>query len=398
MWKIFWTSVIGVAVLAALVGGLVSSSYFTLDHPKLKGHKVVVTNVGAVKQDAKKPALPQGRLVVESPDYDFGIMDPRTMGRHVFVLKNLGDGPITLTELGTSCTKCTVAALSKKELLPGETSEVAVEFDCGPGPHYSQTATIGVQNDPKQSSVQLRVEGRVRMQMGAVPAEHDLEAIDPGKPAFARSLVYSEMFDDAEVLEVKTSNPDFLAELKEADLAEYPDAKPKWARELVVTTPASLSAGSFSEMVWVTIRLPATKEGEPGEIKRLDVPVKGKVNRGILISGEEIDITGTITLGILPLGKEKRVKFTLKLKNKNARDLQLERVECTPDFVQVEISPKANIDPALGLYDMVLTVPADAPECNFMREAEMGQIRLITKNPQVGELPLAIRFAVREDG
>jgi hypothetical protein len=378
------------------VAALVASTQFTLDHPRAKGHKIVVTSVGAVRKD--EPGKISGRLVVREPNYDFGVLDPRTMGKHVFVLENLGPGPITLMELGTSCSKCTVASLSKNELQAGETSEVQVEFDCGPGPHYSQTATIGVQNDPTTKSVQLRVEGRVRMHFGALPAEHNLEAIDPGKTATARSLIYSEKFTEAEVLEVKTSNPEFKAELQEPEAGSVKDIEPTWAKELVITTPPTLPTGAFSEMVWVTLRLPSTKEGEAGEIKRIDITLKGGVNRGLSISGEEIDFQGMITLGILPYGKEKQVQFTLKLKHKEARDLMLERIECNPSFIDVKITPKPNVDPALGLYDMRLTIPATAPTCNFMREAELGQIRLFTKNPFVGELPLAIRFAIREDG
>lgn len=396
MWKLFWGSLLGVAILATVVGVLTAMSQFTLDHPKVKGHKVVVTSVGAVR--TQEPGKITGRLVVREADYDFGVLDPRTVSKHVFVLENLGPGPITLTELGTSCSKCTVASLSKNELQAGETSEVEVEFDCGPGPHYSQTATIGVQNDPSKKSVQLRVEGRVRMHFGASSSELTLDGVDPGKPAFAKTLIYSEKFTEAEVIEVKTSNPEFKAELQEPEEASTPEIQPTWARELVVTVPSTLSPGAFSEMVWVTLRLPAVKVGEPGEIKRIDVTVKGNVNRGVSISGEEIDFQGMITLGILPLGREKKVHFTIKLKHKETRDLMLERIECTPSFLNVKIEPKANIDPSLGLYDLWLTIPADAPACNFMREAELGQIRLFTKNPFVGELPLAVRFAIREDG
>src|SRR3954454_18890194 len=107
MWKWYWGSLVGVAVLAVAFYSLASMTQFTLDHPRAKGHKVVVTNAGAVKKD--QPGKITGRLIARQPDYDFGVLDPRTMGKHVFVLENLGPGPITLTELGTSCSKCTVA-------------------------------------------------------------------------------------------------------------------------------------------------------------------------------------------------------------------------------------------------------------------------------------------------
>ena len=76
----------------------------------------------------------------------------------------------------------------------------------------------------------------------------------------------------------------------------------------------------------------------------------------------------------------------------------MQRIECTPEFLAVEIVPKPDVDPSLGLYDFHLKVPADAPECNYMLEQGMGQVRIVTENPHVGELPLAVRFSVREDG
>ncbi len=397
MWKMAW-ALISLLILGwATVVAISYSTDFSFVHPRSRSHKIMVTSTGTRVANTT-PQGPQGKLLVPAESYDFGILDPRTISKHTFELQNVGEGTLKLQNLGTSCTKCTVAAMTKDTLLPGEISLVEVEFDCGPGPHYSQSVTIGVENDPSKKSVQLRVEGRVRMHLGAEPAEHTFTALDPGTQAFARSLIYSQKFDRAEVLEVKTSHPDFQAELTTVDPVDYPNIEPTWARELVVTLPKNLPSGSFSEMVWVTVRLPPVAAGEAGEITRIDVSLQGKVSRGIQISGEVIDSAGIINLGILREGVEKHVKFTLKLKNKDARDLQLQSIECTPDFLQVKVEPKPMVDPALGLYDIHVTVPANAPTCNYMRETELGQIRFVTKNPNVGELPLAVLMAIREDG
>ena len=60
--------------------------------------------------------------------WDFGKVKAGEILKHDFVLKNETDKPITIKEVNTSC-GCTASEAKKKNLAPGESTEINVAFD-----------------------------------------------------------------------------------------------------------------------------------------------------------------------------------------------------------------------------------------------------------------------------
>ncbi|MEK7068151.1 MAG: DUF1573 domain-containing protein [Patescibacteria group bacterium] len=72
---------------------------------------VVLVAVGwyFVNQNTKSVALAEGRLEISESDYDFGVVGLASVS-HIFRLKNIGAGDITIVKVATSC-GCTTAQL-----------------------------------------------------------------------------------------------------------------------------------------------------------------------------------------------------------------------------------------------------------------------------------------------
>lgn len=60
--------------------------------------------------------------------WDFGQVKEGEVYKHVFIFKNEGAKLLNIKDITTSC-GCTASEIKKKELLPGESTEVEVKFN-----------------------------------------------------------------------------------------------------------------------------------------------------------------------------------------------------------------------------------------------------------------------------
>jgi len=79
--------------------------------------------------DLKSPGLSNG--VKEVPDpyvWDFGSINKDEIVKHDFEIKNNLDKILTIKDISTSC-GCTASSAKKKNLAPGESTQITVEFN-----------------------------------------------------------------------------------------------------------------------------------------------------------------------------------------------------------------------------------------------------------------------------
>jgi hypothetical protein len=67
---------------------------------------------------------------VELNTWDFGKVKQREIVKHTFILKNESAKTLNIKEMHTSC-GCTASAVQKKELLPGQETQIEVKFNTG---------------------------------------------------------------------------------------------------------------------------------------------------------------------------------------------------------------------------------------------------------------------------
>jgi hypothetical protein len=94
----------------------------------------------------------------EKETIDYGKIQKNANGIRVFVFKNIGNQPITITNIQSSC-GCTVAERPKKPIMPNEKDTIKVSYDTKKIGGFSKVITIF--SNAKNSRKQLRIKGYV---------------------------------------------------------------------------------------------------------------------------------------------------------------------------------------------------------------------------------------------
>jgi hypothetical protein len=390
--------ILGVAAFCVVAVGLTASARFVYHHPQgavlAVSRDGVVTLPSAVDAAAKAPtAGPAGgtpRAEVAETEHDFGTMNPLTMGRHTFRIRNTGDGPLQLRKGPTSC-KCTLSRLRADALAPGEEAEVQLEWNTGRDPLYAHEAIIYT-NDANNSSIRLVVRGLVRMRIAAVPAEAVMPAVEPGQSGRAELVVYSQVWDAFDAHQASSSLEGIRWRLEPADEATRRAHDATAACRLIVETPPDLPRGRFDHVLQLRIHPKgADPADEPGEDEALDVVVRGEVQGRLAVFGKQIDDRGQVEFGAVSSADGGECRLLLKVRDEE-RDLRISRVKATPDFLQARLEPFQD-KAELGLMQLVLSVPQGARVCSYLG-AMAGQLRLEFDHPRIASLDLSVRLAV----
>jgi hypothetical protein len=89
------------------------------------------------------------KIVFQEKEYDFGTVVQGERAKHNFVITNDGDDTLKISNVHASC-GCTAALPDKKELLPGESTNIKVEFN-STGRSGSQVKYITVKSNDKDN-------------------------------------------------------------------------------------------------------------------------------------------------------------------------------------------------------------------------------------------------------
>ncbi len=122
---------------------------------------VILTLIAVLALGATLVAAP--KIAVDNAVYDFGTVLEGVFVTHKFLLSNVGDEPLTITSVRTSC-GCTATALSKTNLEPGESVELEANLDTL---HFKGRISKSIyveSNDPEDVRLTLRLTGIVTQQ------------------------------------------------------------------------------------------------------------------------------------------------------------------------------------------------------------------------------------------
>lgn len=78
---------------------------------------------------------------------------------HVFQIKNVGDAPLVITRVMSSC-GCTTPSFSKEPIAPGKTGQITVTYN-PEGRVYPFVKTISVYSNGKEGPLVLTIKGEV---------------------------------------------------------------------------------------------------------------------------------------------------------------------------------------------------------------------------------------------
>ena len=124
---------------------------------------VVNLNLDLLKSDklVSQPARTKGpNLFVENPVFDFGQAKDKKIIKHTFILKNVGDEPLIISDVSTSC-GCTTAGDFEAEVPAGGKTELPVTFDPSSFGGEIHKLVIVKSNDPERPETYLRIQGHI---------------------------------------------------------------------------------------------------------------------------------------------------------------------------------------------------------------------------------------------
>lgn len=338
-----------------------------------QGKPIAATTTGAPPQ-----------AVAEELVHDFGVMNPLTMGRHAFVIRNEGTGPLVLRKGPTTC-KCTLSNLPRGEIQPGKEGVVVLDWNSGRDLLYSHEATIYT-NDPKMDELHFRVTGKVRQRVGTVPAMVSFGGIDPDGQGKIDVIVYSQVWDDFEVVGGECSVADVTWKVDAVTAADAVLGDVLAARKVTLTTGTAMPQGPFSGQ----LRLDIQPAG--GEPETLELPLDGQVLRRLAVYGPSITLDGVIEVGQVDRGRTKKTRLVLKIRDPD-RDLRVTGITTSPAFIKAAVLPYDGKTPDAGLMHLEVEIPADAPRCSYLG-VPLGDLRIEFDHPRIPSLDLKVKFAV----
>ena len=100
------------------------------------------------------------KVSVQQTEFDFGDINQNDIVNHSFIITNTGGDLLKISDVKASC-GCTAAVPDKKELKPGESTQIAVTFNSR-GRKGPQTKTVSIKtNDPNKPLLTLTIKGNI---------------------------------------------------------------------------------------------------------------------------------------------------------------------------------------------------------------------------------------------
>lgn len=171
-WLMLTLLVVGVVLLGVgLVSYLTSPPSANASSDYDPADVVNAQPVLAVHEMGEGPAIsflpasqPQPKIQIPEKNFNFGMIGPQDMVEREFIIRNVGDAPLTISRAYTTC-GCTTAEISASVIPPGKVATIKLIFDAGFHDTSGQTVRRGLiieSNDPQQSQAEIWVQASVR--------------------------------------------------------------------------------------------------------------------------------------------------------------------------------------------------------------------------------------------
>jgi hypothetical protein len=288
---------------------------------------------------------------VADPAYNFGTALSGPPISHVFMIKNVGNGPLEIRNVTSSC-GCTAAKPSKTILAPGEVSTIEASVDT----HFEQGHSLSVvtltTNDPANASLQLKIEGVIKPQVAAQPMDVDFGSVHQGSAA-AREVVISDMIGGAGFVLKSVKNDSPYIKVTESARA---DGKP--GSVLHVALSASMPPGPISD----TLRIETSRAP-------LRVAILGVVTGDLVVKPNQI------SFGILP--HHQGAVRIVRLTNQGSHTIKVLGVDSTSNSVFAQVAP---VTPGKE-YKLTVALRPNTPDGQIR-----GALTIRTDDPQQATL------------
>lgn len=315
---------------------------------------------------------PYGKAVIAETSHDFGVLVLGAKGKHVFVIKNEGQGPLRVKTTGkTSCSQCTVPKMVDEEIPPGGSVEVEIKWEVKAlNDHFRQWAEVFT-TDPDQKRIELVIEGLIDQALRLTPEGVWLVGeLSATEPTVVRGLLYSRMVGEIVLDKFECSNPSVSVtwEPVSLDLEEVKEKKAKAAMSVAVTVAAGAPLGSFRE----TVKLFSPNPGQTV----IEFQLTGQRAGLIEFKGPGWNPdNNAVVLGEFPASKGAKVKLNLYVRNLDG-ELEVQAIEQKYNSVKIQVPATGRVLGKSKMYEVVIEVPPGPAAMRRGADAEKVRLKL----------------------
>ena len=374
---------------------------------KMSSSEVIVDNEAT--ETVPQELGPHPTAEVNETVHDFGEMFFGDKGSHVFKIKNTGDEPLQL-EIGQTTCSCTVGDLADGALLPGETTDITLEWKIKLAKRIFHHGAEVKTNDPLNPVINFQINGRVVAGVVTIPADVvELGVIYQGGTGTATVQVASDLEKDMQILGFEATHPWVKATFRpmsvddlidvdmqmgatptELDVDEGNMAKTgglKSGQTLELTVRPEGDRGAFSGVITLKTNVEKHETYElaysgtfSGPVEFVALPGTAYLADRMLVSGGRFDAAEGKKSELLMFirGFEEQVEFS--------------ELTVTPDWVNVTLTPDKVQSENVQRFRLKIEVPPGRPAVTRTGE-EPVTISVKTNHPGIEVLEVNYAFS-----
>ncbi len=335
--------------------------------------------------------------IVGGKSHNFGSMERGTSRIHKFVFRNIGDQPLRIDYVGSTC-KCTLSNLEQNELQPGEETSVELKWTAeNVLDQFAQSARF-ITSDPENPEVQVEVRGFITNALVFDPIRILFGDVSSKEEVTQKTTFYSSYRDPLEIRSVSWSDPRTanrviatytIREIEPGSEPRHRDAR--YAADFEVTLKPGLPTGAFAGSFNIETNFPQTVPTM--------LPIDARIFSAFRISG---GTNFNENQSLLTLGKiksEEGGSFNLLIAANNEDDVELELSvgEVKPECIQVKIDPPTKRG-SQSFFRITLEIPPGTPPIAFpgTNPKNFGKVIFRSNLESAPEIPLYLRGDVEE--
>lgn len=337
---------------------------------------------------------PFGKAEVSEMEFNFGVKNVGDEDKHVFTVKNIGEGPLEF-KLGKPTCQCTVGEITRPNgevasegpIAPGESINILVKWVMKAQMEKFRQVVPVFTTDADQRKIDLVVTGSVDQPLHLSPdGTWELGSISSTEPSKAEGVLFSRVIDTFTVAEVPRENGRVKVSWEPAKIDEIQPQGATSAFHVRVELGPDIPIGPFRE----AIRLKS--ETSSGDIFT-DFVVAGRRSgpiemRGVV--GANINIeTNRLFFGEFPASAGKKAKVTFVVKDFD-ENLVLKSVEPADSRVKITFPESGKAIGKSKIYQVEVEIPPGPSARHREHAAEILELKF--NHPTAPDLKLAIDY------
>jgi len=328
---------------------------------------------------------PRPRAVIEEAVYQFGSMGLGEERTHVFQIRNVGDAPLRIGEISTTC-RCTVGQLRQNEIPPGGTADIELKWKAEyASESFRQEAEIQT-NDPAHLALVVAVEGVVSPPLVLRPAKvWRVPELNDATPSEFTGTIHTNFADRFEILSMQGSSPSITARATPLTAEQLKELGAKAGYAVHVSVAPGAPVGEFQETLSIVTDL--------AEEPEISVAIAGTRPGPLAFHGARWNSVGNyLHLGTFARGDGRKETVSLVLRG-GPEDPRIEVVEVDPPQAKVTVKRDRSFAGSDGGTRFLITVefPANIPPMSRQLN-DLGRVRLRTNHPELPEIQFGLRF------